>query len=198
MEKHGAPHIQLPKVKVPQPRPTTATPQQIQTLLSKAPPWLRLFILLCWQTALRSSEAHAVTPRTYDQKTATVSIPTKGGKHRVIPVTEQIQILLAPTLEGDPDQSCIALLKGRSCSLQTVRNAWTKLTHDAGIKDLRPHDLRRTTATALYRATKDLRAVQQYLGHEHMSSTTHYLAPLNQAELREYQRLLRFHSEVKQ
>jgi hypothetical protein len=40
--------------------------------------------------------------------------------------------------------------------------------------------------------------VQQYLGHDDLASTTHYLAPLQAEELRGLQQLLNFHSRVKQ
>ena len=192
MQSAGAPAIQLPHVSGPRARPNIATPEQLSQLVATAAPWLRLFILLCWQTALRFSEAYAVTPRSYDAKTKTVSITTKGGKHRVIPIPPDVEKLIAPTLEGDPDISCIALLKGGRCSPGAVRSAWCALTNKLGIKNVNPHDLRRTTATHLYRTTHDLRAVQQYLGHDGLLSTVRYLAPLSEEQLREYQQLLRF------
>jgi site-specific recombinase XerC len=38
-----------------------------------------------------------------------------------------------------------------------------------------PHDLRRTTAVAMLRATHDLRDVQAILGHKNLTSTMWYL-----------------------
>lgn len=198
LREHGAPKLQPPHVSGPRARPNIATPDQLAQLVRAAPPWLRLFILLCWQTALRFSEAWSVTPRSYDQKTQTVSIATKGGKHRVIPIPPDVETLIRPTLDGDPDKSCIALLKGGACSPATIRSAWCRLTKELGITDVNPHDLRRTTLTALYRESKDLRAVQQFAGHDNLTSTLRYLAPLKEEQLREYYKLLRFHSEVKQ
>jgi len=67
--------------------------------------------------------------------------------------------------------------------------------------ELTAHDLRRTAATILYGATKDLRVPQQLLGHKNLSSTLEYLAPLAPDEARRYAELLRFDkfkSEVKQ
>ena len=63
------------------------------------------------------------------------------------------------------------------------------------------HDLRRSAATILYMATKDLRVPQQLLGHKNLASTLAYLAPMAPDEARRYQELLRFdhfHTEVKQ
>ncbi len=198
LESAGVPHLQFAKAPGPKAREATATPEQLQRLRHAAPPWLRLFILLCWQTALRFSEAIAVTPRSYNPATRSVTIRTKGDKVRTIPLTAEILELIAPTLEGDRDASCIALLKGGRCSPGAIRSAWCQLCKKTHVEGVNPHDLRRTTATALYRNTKDIRAVQQYLGHDSMTSTLRYLAPLKEEELRAYHALLNFHSQVKQ
>jgi integrase len=200
LRQYGAPKIQLQRLRQPQPRGVTATQEQIDTLLAAARPAMRLFILLCWQLALRYSEALAVTPRTIDATAGTITIPTKGGKSRRIQITPAIAVLLAAaiTTGSDPDEPCVFLLHGKSLSKDAFRKWWNKLVKQAGITGLNPHDLRRTTATALYAESHDLRAVQQYLGHNHMLSTVKYLAPLKDEQLQLYQKLLGFHSEVKQ
>jgi integrase len=199
MHEHGAPKIEIPRVAGTRAREVIATQQEIDAMLAIAPPYLRLFILLCWQTALRFSETFTLTPRSFNKETGTAAIRAKGGKLRTIPLTEGIVELIRPTLHGDPDQSCIAILRGSRCSPGAIRSQWYKLTKKLGLTHLNPHDLRRTTATALYRGSgHDLRAVQQYLGHDRMTSTLRYLAPLEGEEIRRLQALLSFHSEVKQ
>lgn len=199
MQDAGAPKLDVPKVPGTRAREVVATQAEIDAMLAVAPPWMRLFILLCWQTALRFSEALGVTPRSYNEETQTATIRCKGGKLRTIPLTEGIVELIRPTLHSlDRDASCIALLKGNRCSPGAVRSAWYKLTRTLNLTHLNPHDLRRTTATNLYRETHDIRAVQQYLGHDEMTSTLRYLAPLEGEKLRQLHRLLNFHSEVKQ
>lgn len=192
--------MKLPKIRKPDPRAVIATEEQIQKLLAAARPPMQLFILLCWQTALRFSEALAVTPLTWDRAEKTIFIPVKGKKHRRIPVTAAIAKLLevATTNTGDPSESCISLLNGRRINANGIRKRWWELTKKCGVTQLHPHDLRRTTATNLYRITHDLRAVQQYLGHSNLVSTTHYLAPLTEEQLRQLHQLLEFHGETKQ
>ncbi len=190
---HGAPLLKLPRLRKPEPRGITATPAEIARLEAAATPALRLFLLLCWQLALRRSEALAVTPRSYNPEQHTVSIPTKGAKPRTIPLTADAEELIrVASKSGDPDESCVSILNGRP--LKRIDKRWWQLANKCGVKAT-PHDLRRTTATALYRTTHDIRAVQQYLGHSSMVSTLHYLAPLSEDQIRQYHRLLNFEAQ---
>jgi integrase len=194
LERNGGPHIELPHVKMPRAREIVATQEQLDALLGAAKPHMRLFILLCWQMALRFAEALRVTPRSFDTATNTVRIIVKGGKERTLPVTPDVLAHILPTLRhGDPDESCVSLINGRKTGMLGVRAAWNRLCKKLGISNLNPHDLRRTTATRLYHASNhDLRAVQQYLGHDSMASTVRYIAPSQDEQLREYHRLLNF------
>jgi integrase/recombinase XerC len=200
LEQFGAPPCaeMLPRTKRPQPRATTASTADIAKLLNAAPTWQRLFITLAWQLALRFAETMAVTPRSHNRETQTVTIQTKGGKTRTIPTTADVEALIAAAgdTSGREDEPYIAILKGtKTFSASGLRTAWWYLCDRAGVKGLHPHDLRRTTATNLYAACKDLRAVQQFLGHESLASTTAYLAPLTEDQLRQMHQLLNFHAK---
>jgi integrase/recombinase XerC len=199
----GAPAIKAPRMRKPEPRATICDPAKINQLFAAADTSMRLFILLCWHLALRFHEALAVTPLSWSESEQTVTIKTKGGKTRTIPVTPEVETLIrAATLQaGNPGESCVSILNGKPVSDGGIRAAWYRLVDAAGVRELRPHDLRRTTATNLYRITKDLRAVQQYLGHSSLASTTSYLAPLSTENLRGLHEQLRFlkpATEVKQ
>jgi integrase len=194
----GAPPLVVAKIKPGKPRPRVATEQEIDALLSIAPAHFRLFILLCWQSALRHSEALAVTPRSYDPQNQTVAIKVKGGGTRTVPVTPPAAALIESTLQGDQDESCVFLLKGRRLAGASIYSAWARMCRQKQILGLRPHDLRRTTANLVLNQTGDLRDVQAYLGHENLRSTAHYIVPFGDRRVRELQQLLKFHSEVKQ
>lgn len=202
LETYGAPKIELPKLHKPQPRGVIATPAQLDALVQGAPPYMRLFTLLCWQLALRFSEALRVTPASYDPTARTITVTVKGGHQRRIPTTPLVEELITVASHiGDRDTSCVDLLHGSHLTAQAMHQHWWKHARAKNAPGIRPHDLRRTTATALYAVSKDLRAVQQYLGHSELTSTTHYLAPLGEEQIRHYHQLLnfhRFHSEVKQ
>ncbi|MGH9677063.1 MAG: tyrosine-type recombinase/integrase, partial [Candidatus Acidiferrum sp.] len=91
---------------------------------------------------------------------------------------------------GEP---CINILHGKPIQRAGMQHAFRKHADRCGVShNVTPHDLRRTAATILYAATKDLRVPQQLLGHKDLSSTLSYLAPLAPDEARRYAQLLRF------
>lgn len=56
----------------------------------------------------------------------------------------------------------------------TLSAAWLRMRNRAGLKGLRLHDLRHTTATRVLRKTGNLVAVQKALGHSRISTTQRY------------------------
>ncbi len=201
LSHHGAQRIQVPKMRQPPPRPVIATQGEIALALERAKPHERLLILLCWQTALRSNEACSLTVSNWNRERHSITVLCKGGQTRTIPTTPDIDNLLGAAAEcaKSPDQRAIEALRGHTISRHAMNVAWWQLKKKAGINpDLRLHDLRRTTATNLYRTSLDIRGVQEYLGHSTLQATLHYLAPLGEQGLRDLQRLLAFHTEVKQ
>jgi integrase/recombinase XerD len=202
LEQLGAPHIETPRVKKGPQRATVATPAELGNLLTSGKPALRLFILLYLQCGLRRSEAMAVTPRTWNPETHTVTIRIKGGRTRTAELTEDVEQLLRAAPQCEPDQSFIEALNGKPIGAQGIARAWERHKQACQVNpQLTAHDLRRTAATILYTATKDLRVPQQLLGHQDLRSTLRYLAPLSPEETRKYADLLRFQrftSEVKQ
>ena len=58
----------------------------------------------------------------------------------------------------------------------SLRHKFLELRRSIGItRKLTLHDLRRTTAVAMYRYTRNIRSVQALLGHRNMQSTIWYL-----------------------
>jgi len=199
----GAPPIKPPKVPYPAPRAVTMKAEELARLLVSPPPHLRLFILLYLQCGLRASEAAAVTPRTWNPEQHTVTVKVKGGRTRTAEVTADVENLFrAVSPEADQDTPFLQLLAGHKLTMNAIRKAWQKHRDACGIpRTVTAHDLRRSAATILYHATKDLRVPQQLLGHKNLASTLAYLAPMAPDEARRYVELLRFdhfHSEVKQ
>jgi integrase len=202
MEGFGLRPLKVQRVPPPAARATIATGDELYRLLKSPPPHLRLFILLYLQCGLRRTEALAVTPRTWDRENHTVTIRIKGGRIRTAQVTEDVEAMFAACGDPDPDESFINILRGKKLTPKGVQQSWLIHRRKCGINPaVTAHDLRRTAATILYHATKDLRVPQQLLGHKNLASTLAYLAPMAPDEARRYQQLLRFDhfkSETKQ
>lgn len=83
--------------------------------------------------------------------------------------------------------------KGTQVATSHLRRRVKRAARDAGIKEaerVSPHNLRHTFATDLYRATSNLRVVQEALGHESVQTTQVY-AHLANGEVEESMRTLR-------
>lgn len=173
--------VKLPRK--PPPRAAILTPTEERALWDAAPAWMKLFIALALDLALRFSEARQISWTTLDPTHSTISVRTKGGSVKTFPVTPRIRALIeiAPTdtpnlLEG---------LAGRRISPDTIRAAWARLKKKANLpENLIPHDLRRTAAVRAYQATHDVFAAKALLGHEQIATTALYLRAHEPAALR--------------
>ena len=113
-----------------------------------------------------------------------VRVVGKGDKERLVPISEtalkQIKLYLETVrnhMQVQAASADVLFLNRRGAALSRVmifimlRN----LAKDAGIrKKISPHTLRHSFATALVEAGADLRAVQQMLGHESITTTEIY------------------------
>lgn len=175
---------EVPKVSYPKARQTTITPEEVQALLDHANPWMRLFVMLMANMALRFAEAMNASPEHYDPERQTLTITAKGGHRRTFPVPDEIRTLmeLAPAhLSG----TFIERLRGgQRIGADALREHWNKLRKAAGIRpEINPHDLRRTAAVRIYTLTKDVLAAKALLGHDSLASTAHYLQPYDPAAM---------------
>ncbi|MGH9775298.1 MAG: tyrosine-type recombinase/integrase [Candidatus Acidiferrales bacterium] len=180
------PRHNLITLRKPAPRTTTVTDEQRTKLLDAAEPWLRCFILLCSQLALRRAEALRVSPRMYDTEKQTVTVPTKGGQTITLPITDELRELfeLAPDTD-DTETPYIWKLRGGTLRPDTIHRHFRRLVKKAGIEaPLIPHDFRRAAANKMYELSGDIRAVQQLLGHSDLASTAWYLQHRDPEKLR--------------
>ena len=187
-QEHGSPKLDqhIRRYTGVRPRNTTAAPEEIDTILEAALPHMRLWRLLCSDLAIRSGTAAHLEPADYQPQARELRFTTKGQAKLTLPVTAEIKELLdkgdmrlpvpfvrqlwskAPGKNGQvPDPKEIKP-GGLRCALR-------QLLKRAGItRRLTPHDLRRTTAVAMYRQTGDVRDVQALLGHRSLQSTIWY------------------------
>ena len=110
----------------------------------------------------------------------------KGGRERMVPLTEQAQQAMADWLayQGDSGSAFLFPARGRSGHLTRQRFAQIleKLAIAAGLAPSRvsPHVVRHAFATHLVQGGADLRAVQHMLGHADISTTQIYTHVLDE------------------
>lgn len=194
-EYHGAPKLDghISRYTGVRPRNVTVTDDERATLLAGAPPHLRLWILFCADLAVRSGTAARIGPEHYDPQRRKLSFVTKCDEHVTLPTTGEIETLLNSCDMHSPEPFVRQLWTGRrdaspSSAHKALGYSWRRLCARLGItRRIVPHDLRRTTAVAIYRHTGDLRDAQAILGHKNLASTLWYLdhdtRPISRATL---------------
>lgn len=113
-----------------------------------------------------------------------VKVVGKGNKERLVPIgsvalqaIKQYVDFVRVHIDVKPGNNDIVFLNSRGTKLSRVMIFYIikKLAADTGIhKTISPHTLRHSFATALVEAGADLRAVQQMLGHESITTTEIY------------------------
>lgn len=174
-----------PKPNKAQPHPLPEGINGVLDMMHAAPtPRHRALVALCGLAGLRVSEARTVTPSAIDAAEMTIKVYGKGSKERVIPMGTTAWHFIEPAWiesvqEDQTGNSPIVKLSDRG-----ARKFLTKVGCDAGLaRRVSSHDLRATFATAAYTKTKDLRAVQELLGHS-SSQTTEVYTGINMEAMR--------------
>ena len=178
----------VPKVPGYRPRTTTINPPDLAILLNAAPGWLRCAALLASHAGFRRSDVLRIAPIHYNAEAKTITITQSKTDHPVTaPVTETLAAVLDHAPEGLETTPYLELLAGRKVGKQKLWRAWTNLKKatNAG-PGVTSHDLRRTLAVSLYEVSKDLRVVEQMLGHQSLKSTIAYLEHRDPKKLKPY------------
>jgi integrase/recombinase XerC len=110
----------------------------------------------------------------------------KGNKERYVPLhPEAVEAIkdylpdrnkITPNDE-DAEKALFLSNRGNRISARTIQIMVKKYTKKAGIKNpdkITPHKLRHSFATMVYKKTKDLRIIQELLGHSDISTTQIY------------------------
>ena len=178
---HHASHV--PRMPQPQPRKKTCTDKDFANILAHSPTWLRIFLQLCRTLGLRHNEATTLKPTALNEDTATLIFDRKNWGTSDLPLTDELLCAIRFCKTQNPDAPILQTL-GAPSTTKAIYDAFQRAIKTAGTDPtLHIHDLRRTAATRLYTQTRDLRIVQQFLGHRQLSATFAYLAPLPKSEL---------------
>lgn len=136
---------------------------------------------LFYSTGMRLSELHDLDLAQVAGGQTEVTVNGKGGRQRIVMIGSKAQAALKAWLEQRPTAASPgenALFVGRNGQRATRAIIGQRLklwAQRAGLgTHLHPHRLRHSFATHLLSETGDLRAVQEMLGHAHLSTTQIY------------------------
>lgn len=168
------------------PLPKTLDADQVGALLTLKPDSLIALrdcamLELMYSSGLRLAELVNLDIADYDARAGQIRVTGKGKKTRLLPVGSYAKKALQAWLQqrGDfaHDESKAMFLsqQGKRIHPRSVQKRFTKLGILQGVdKPLHPHMLRHSFASHLLESSGDLRAVQELLGHENISTTQVY------------------------
>lgn len=157
----------LERIPVPRVIARLAPDDDIAVSLIGAPDDEQAMILLGRLACLRLSEITGL--HTSMREGDLLRITGKGSKMRMVPINDELMsVLLRLERAGGTGY----YFPGRFGGAVHTTTIYTKIQTRTGWN---PHSLRHAGATAAYRATKDLRAVQELLGHASLATTQRYL-----------------------
>ncbi len=168
--------------------PSEAKPQGIRD---------RAMLELMYSSGLRVSEICNLSLQSIDLQQALVRVFGKGSKERILPIGEKaIQRIERYLRVGRPElvkprtgSELFLSQQGRAISRKMFWVSIKKHALKAGIsKTVKPHLLRHSFATHLLENGADLRAIQEMLGHEDISTTQIYTAVKTKTLMQEHRR----------
>ena len=141
--------------------------------------WFRVrnaaLLELAYGAGLRASELHGLDREHVDTKERVVDVKRgKGGKDRRVPFGPPAAAALEAWFAVSQGTALFLNRFGRRLSVRSVHRIVRDAGVLAGIPDLHPHALRHSFATHLLAGGADLRAIQEMLGHESLSTTQRY------------------------
>ncbi len=135
---------------------------------------LRALITVAVDTAMRRGELFKLRWSDVDLASGRITVRAENAKTekmRVVGMTKRMLAELTNLWDKSP-QNQNELVFG---IVSTIKNGWKSLCLEAGVEDLRFHDLRHTATTRLIRAGVPVSEVMKITGHTQMSTFLRYL-----------------------
>ena len=140
----------------------------------------RAIIEVMYSSALRLSELSSLNIDSVDIESKCVKVIGKGKKERILPLgakaSEALSEWTSARRDLRPVDNALFINKfGTRLSNRSIQNRINFWVKKQGLNcKISPHTLRHSCATHLLEASGDLRAVQEFLGHEDISTTQIY------------------------
>lgn len=165
------PAYPMPSVRIPRPLPRPVPEDVLQAAYAAASVEVQAMILLGAMGGLRLSEITHL--HMADREQGILRVKGKGGKYRIIPINQ--------TLAEALDRVELRNPFGYYFQNPLTGEPWSISYVGKHIRNLLPkkyaaHSLRHRAASQAYGATKDIRAVQELLGHSSVATTQLYTA----------------------
>jgi excisionase family DNA binding protein len=149
--------------------------EEEQLLLEASPPYLRLILIVALNTGMRRGEIFNLRWGQVDLKARRIRVEvTKNGRVRYV----DINSVLLPVLQGhkksNGQYSYVFANPKTGKPLTDVKRSFDKACKQAGVSQLRFHDLRHTFASRLVENGVDLITVKDLLGHRSVKTTERY------------------------
>ncbi|OTG85428.1 recombinase XerC [Acinetobacter sp. ANC 4558] len=177
----------------PRPLPGMIDIETVNQILDQAEPelenqkqyWIRdkAILELLYSSGLRLSEVQGLRIKDIDFKRQLLRITGKGNKTRIIPFGTKAKdavmawLAIYPQWQGDfvADSQVFITQKGNPLGVRQIENRVKFQAQRAGVGvDLHPHLLRHCFASHMLSTSRDLRVVQEMLGHSNLTTTQIY------------------------
>jgi integrase/recombinase XerC len=144
----------------------------------------RMMLELLYGCGIRNSELIGIDVEDIRLSSEAILIRGKGKKERYVPFGDGVRLALAAYLparqqilaEYKKNSSALLInLRGGRLSTRSVGRIIKKIAVAKGLSpDVHPHTLRHAFGTHMLEEGADLRAIQEMLGHERLSTTQRY------------------------
>ena len=170
IQANPVPRIDRPRIKEKELRYLKHS-QVIRLINSIPEPRERLIIRIIYATGVRVSELCSINVEDIDFDDLTIRVKGKGGKIRMVFVDDDTLDDIASLIENRLEGPLFPGQGGKNISTRTVQLIFKRYA-PSGIT---PHKIRHSYASELYRRSKNLRVVQENLGHASIKTTEVYL-----------------------
>ena len=137
----------------------------------------RLMMTLLYETGMRQDELIKLKHADVQVSRRTIKVSGKGGKERLIPVSETLLDLAEEYMRNRPGVSEFLIVTDSGRELYPAfvyRRVNHYITETSSLSKCSPHVIRHSFATHLLNRGADINAVKELLGHSSLNATQHY------------------------
>jgi integrase len=146
---------------------------------------LRDFFYTCLLTGARRGNVLSMNWKDINLERGTWNIKeTKNGEGQIVPLSAEVITILERRLTNKISDWVFTSASSASGHIEEPKKAWNRILQNAGIEDLRIHDLRRTLGSWQAATGANSFVIGKSLGHKTQSATAIY-ARLNLDPVRE-------------